>query len=1214
MIGRDAEQRSTRNRAAGLRSAFWVRVGLTAVALGVGAFWPRAEAAPAVPPINDEAIMKEMPGGAYAMPERIFTAELTAGIREEKYPQFVRGNRDRAAKWLTIPEEQWGALIADFAPVSTKGTNLGVGGRCPFSGADYYRGAKMSDEEFLKTPFQARTVAGGLPIYGREQDMPVDWPQRPNRTVRIPHLDGTLREYRFFVPPGLEDAPPGYNSKRRHWFCPAGEVWRCRLQIITGKVVPDLTAAVFWKDDPKAARALAVILDRIAAVYPGLPLYTQSLGHGLARSRDGKGYLTRPEYLSIAGDRPFRSWENKPFWFKGIYDYNYEKLNGGIAGWTDGVLEHLGAMAMAFDLIRDRAEVMAFSREKYGDESGWERHVRAGYLDEAAFFALATPPTLGNTSYSYIAGAVKLGIAARNREIFATGLGIVETYLPNNWFADGMPTDAAFNYAMMTFAIIRYRWMNKLFGGLDLTERYPILEIVDRLGPRALLTLYNIGSKHADQHARFYRSRRPWMPPPQPEAIPYEEHEASQCFPIYGLTCLRGGRPGSRLEMILDHQNTSNHAHFSKLNIQLFYEGVELLPDFGYCVGCVDPAAAPWRNVKVGYELLGTPDPRDKWAPWRHHYSQYPEAHCVAMVDHWLYAAVPTRLHRFLGGGRLAEPGSWAQFVDASARGLFAERPNPVDVFRRQVLVLTLPGGRPVVVDVFRIRGGQRHDLFWHVPSDPPETTLGPSEPIQAPNLQQYLDLKPNYDKLTGEPTRHFARPTRLIENLKRHAAPPSVWQARFLIQPSRVVPESEVHRKQYGGWPQLLHDVNLRLWGAASGSPTEQAELLSARGPWPGWLEVFDPDTGRNIENQLVGLKDSIHFLIRSRRAAAPGLESTFVHVLEPWNPGQAPAVSGVEVLDQRPLGEGGAVACRLSRADGGEAFAATTLNGEAYDGSQVKLHGRLGAACPDAGCLVLFDGVSFAAGGWGVELEPSWNASLAGVVGDLTGAPRESALIVASERPLPEDAALAGRMLCVNHRAGRDFSTSYTIERVSRYGPGLWRIDLRNTPPFIQHRMRIWKIDQEDPSLLYQDFRFYKGAGKINYEGRRVRFLRSHWEGAMEFGTWANLKLKEAPPSGAVQPGDAFIIFTVQPGDEVTIPAHFACRGERLPGAMKLDIVSTGPALLRLPERPWRTASIGKDGQKADKAVEIKDGALRIELGAADLHNGRAVLTLAE
>lgn len=1126
-----------------------------------------------IPHIDDRALLKMVAEPEYQMPERIFSEELIAAIKAEKVPHVLRGGKsDRAVKWLTIPEEDWQELIADFAPVNLGGNNLGVAGKCPFTGKKFFgKMAEMTDTEFLSTPFQARGKDGFL-VYARSKDMPQGYRAEPNVTVEIPHLNGRVRTYHFFAPKGTEDAGEEYNSGRRHWFSSEGVVWKVRLRHIMNKVLPDLAARVFADDDPKAARTMAAILDRFADVYPGLPLYSQCLGHGFARTRDKKRYLTKKDYR---GDDiwSYQLGYRRPYWFNGIYDYNYDKLNWGISSWTDGINYQGGQLAAYFDLIKDKEAVKEFSKEKYRHPGRWEKKIRKKLLPEVLYLCKTAPPTWGNTMHAYLGGAPLLAIATQDRELFSDALSWLEVYFANNWFADGMASDGAFNYAMMTYGLLKYRWLNKFFGDVDLADRFPIVKRADELTARPVVTLYNIGSKHADQHARFFRSRRPWQYPPAPDTIKYEAHEASQCLPIYGLTCLRAGAPGSRMEVILDHQNTGNHVHYSKLNVQLFYEGIELLPDFGYSVGWIDPEREPWKSVQKDYryKLLGSPCEQDKWAPWRHNYALYPEAHCVAMVDQWLYRAIPTRLHRYFGAKEYGSPNYWAQFVDAGASGLFKNRPNPVGIFRRQLVPVTLPGGRSFLVDIFRIDGGKRHDLFWHVANDRMETSLKNGKAIKEPNLQAYWKQKSNYDKVTGAFERHYSRAGQLITDLVKYPIPEGGFQLEYLIQPSSLMPKNPETLKQYSHWPKILHDVALKLWGYAEGSRVSDSELIEAKGPWPGILEEYDPETKSLTAGlTVVGFKDAISYLIESRIAEEPGLKSTFVHFLEPRNPDQKQVIERAAVIDRQELSEGGGVTCAIALKNGDDVLVVTTLNGEEYRNDTITLKGRMGAAIPNKHCFTLYDGTAFSGRDFSIKLAPSWKMKLLGVIGDLTGSLYESALIVETEQALPMDDTLQGKLIYVSHQAG-GYHTAYTIARISEYGEGQYRIELQYTPPFIQYRMKVLRRDPEDPRKIFQNFTCGKGdfgEGIANHRGRIIRFLRSGFESVMESGGRTKVAFSDPAPEGAVKAGDRFVVYMIQPGDQVEIPSEFSCCPDQ-EDETKLTMFSTGPAEIKLPGR---------------------------------------------
>jgi hypothetical protein len=350
--------------------------------------------------------------------------------------------------------------------------------------------------------------------------------------------------------------------------------------------------------------------------------------------------------------------------------------------------------------------------------------------------------------------------------------------------------------------------------------------------------------------------------------------------------------------------------------------------------------------------------------------------------------------------------------------------------------------------------------------------------------------------------------------------------------------------------------------------------------------LDEVDPKTGKDV-TKLVGFKDAVNFLIQSRASETPGLDSTFVHVLEPRLPGQPKLLTAVDVLHRQPAESGGGVTARLTLSAGGEAILATTLNGEKYETESLKLAGRLGVVIPKSNYLALYDGSHFSAAGWELQLEPTWKLKLLGVIGDLTGTPEESALIVESGRALPTDKRLTGHMLFVNHQANERYSTGYTIAAVSAFGAQRFRIDLKDTPPFIQHRLKAWKIDEKDPTLLFQNFRLYRGRKERNYEDRRVRFLRSGFESPMAWGSWTNVKVKQEPPPGAVQAGDAFIIYTIQPGDEAVIPSHFACTRSEAEGGRKLSVRTTGSITLKGP---------GRDEIKMDLSDAV-DGQVEID-----------------
>ncbi|MBC8443231.1 hypothetical protein H8D79_00745, partial [PVC group bacterium] len=370
-------------------------------------------------------------GPAIRMPARIFTPEMVALIKTGKpYSELFRhttstGAAQGASKWYKrIPLSRWEELISPFAPVSVTGGTWNRRGKCPFC-AKPFEGCSMTDEEFFSVPFRAKTRCCGHTVYARVEEMPADYPARPNHTEPIPHLDGTVHDYAFYVPPGCEE-------DRTNWFCSAGEVWRTRQRIIVDILFP-YTSAVFCNDDGQAALQLAAILDRLADVFPGYPLYDSQMPHGLARGRDGKSYLTREEYLAVPRPQPFE----KPFWFR-WENWHFDKLPGSsrFGGWHNGAMMQAGVLAAGFDMIRDRPEVKDWSAAKYGSPDTFEKRVMEHVFKEYQLLFKSVPAKRNNTIWTWIRGAIPLGILMQDEYFLREAVAHFESNIINNYFSD----------------------------------------------------------------------------------------------------------------------------------------------------------------------------------------------------------------------------------------------------------------------------------------------------------------------------------------------------------------------------------------------------------------------------------------------------------------------------------------------------------------------------------------------------------------------------------------------------------------------------------------------------------------------------------------------------------------------------------------------------------------------------------------------------------
>ncbi|MBN1673628.1 MAG: hypothetical protein JXR37_21455 [Kiritimatiellae bacterium] len=1215
-----------------------IAIGLS---LAPAALAPAGEAGASATPrwVATEKLYAEMSPSTARLPERLYTEALRQAIREKKVPAIfgVNGRPEDGLEWLKVPEELWREIIVGYAPVTMLSKREQHRSPCPFCGKPY-AGCGISGKELLANPHQARTRCCGAIVYEREADMPADYKARPNHTEHIPHLDGTTHPYRFYCPPGTADAPvyvtpaqyhigplPANASKRRLWFCSAGEVWRARLFRVFGggKLFRGLAARVFQQDDAKAARTLAVVLDRLADVYPGLPLHEAVVAQGFPRGRDDRHYLTREEYLS---HDPQGS--GTPFWYRA--HYNLARLNWDIPGWHDGVIGQAGEIVEAFDLIRDHPAVRAYSVEKYRDPGAWERRVRERLVQEVwrearcGRFAIG-----GNTAAGSIGGGFKLAIVCRDKPLMNMMQRWIEGFYANHILEDGMIAEGSYVYGGMVTSFLGYRSLLAALGLPDMNARYPILKRCHS-HPGDLMTLFGTDDTHADEYLFGFRGTYPWALGPPPEGPPDPaRHEVSACYPEGGIVCLRGGKPGSRLEAFMDFQNIVGHTQGARLNLQLFYEGMTLMPDMGYANTSVDPTKAPWKDLKYPFELLPIPkdekgNPLDMWWVW-YSYANDTHCHCVGRIDNRFHCGGPCRFHRFVGRHRLGTPGYVAQFADADAVGMFRvkqrrmEPREDVDVFRRQIVALTLPGGRAVLVDIHRLRGGMRHDMQWHVPAGRPKTSLG--EPARLPSIVPvYL----------GEAEKDIYACRKLVSDSVRWPWDGRTWTAEWTIEPAKYAARSEwattdAGRNVYGmkgqgwyaHWARLYHDVHLRLWSGASGDAA-RSEVLGEQRPWPTRMKE---KVGNAMSEGTIAWKDAMNHLVVSRIGEKPGLATAFVHVLEPRNPDQPNALRNVEVLpgdaSSNTFGAGAVLTLEPGAGGGNPAklWVGTTLDGGRYKTVDLEIDGRLGVACPSEATFSLFDGVRLSAGGWTLRTTGSWKLALAGVIGDLTGQPAESALLVRSKQPLPTDGTLADVTVTVYHQIKGGQTSAYTIEEVTRTAADAYRLDLKNHPRFIRQRTYVTGYNySKNPKVIHGEYGL-RAPGPDNL-GRRLCFPGKRLDLELEGGEpqWNShdYRLAHTPPKDAIKKGDPFFIYTIAPGDTVVIPAHAAIAGRKTGDGLDLDILSLTALELTVPVKDAKMERLAGEQRENLPAVAGAAGTT-VRLATGQLPDGRATLRIA-
>jgi hypothetical protein len=1072
---------------------------------------------------NDVGIMNAVYAPSKAkMPKRIFTPEiiknLKAGRLNDAKHFFSYINSSQSRKLTTVPDVQWNKIISDKAPL----TMLYSKGRCPFCGKAF----DGVETDILKNPLQGKTKCCGHDVFAQESEMPAGYNAIPNFTLKIPHLDGKTVNYRFYI-------PEGSRKNKCNWFSSEGEIaWTNLIQVLY-EVIPALEGRVLLNNDKKAAHTLAVIFARLADVYPGWPYYNPRKPVGIATCADlipGSGiedYLLPEVWTKVLEKRRknfvmFSDWDTK----------GYSKLPYAWGYGTDGNLKPAGNLAEAWDLICRMPETEKVSQGKYGSSKKLDELIRNKVIDAESLLFSYKKPTLINMMAPYINNGLKVAIVAQDKNFFNKINAIYDGFIFNHHFEDGVSTEGSFNYSAMMGFYLGSPWIYKNYLGIDFRNKYSAAKRIWELGDYPIKTLYNVESMHGDEHAAFFASRH-HAPPAKPD---YSKHEKSRNFPFYGVTCLRSGKPGARLEAILDYQNQIMHAHNGRMNLQLFFEGINLLPDVGYCKGNANMAQSPWKSMKTGLKPAMKPE----------NLAHTLEGHCTGAIDGSQWDK-----WTFVPRGYVGTADSFVQYLDVDGKFTYSSHPHKVSAFERKLVTVTFRNGRSCLVDIFRMRGGKRHDMFWHVSGKRVNSNVG-SKVGGAGNVYDWYvancDPSPTwrrndeyiYKRYFNWKHPSYRQETRQLKNPQVTNPGEQFWTTEWYIDPENYMPKT-LARDFYSAWRKVLHPVKLRMWGIGTGNSARNS-LISAKGQWASNIMK------NKYNGNVVGLKDGFDYLFFNRQAGKPGLDTTFVHVLEPFLPNQKATLKNVKLIQSNRSG----ILLKLESNTGENIRIGTVFENVDFRAPGISFNGQL-AAWSDKGDVTLYGGSYLKAKGISLETAPSWKVELHNVVGDITGQPRESALIVKSSRPLPVGNILSGMTVFVKHQTSPAHVSSYEIEKVSTAGKDLYRIDLKHKPPFIQNKFYVTKYDKRNPGVFKVNMRIFTGVERPNGLNRRVRFPKSGFESSVKHhlvngyaGWWTRtITLKDKPAKGKIKVGDPVIIYSVGKGDTVEVPSLFCKKG---------------------------------------------------------------------
>ncbi|GEM_PF-1971110 len=741
---------------------------------------------------------------------------------------------------------------------------------------------------------------------------------------------------------------------------------------IVGMAQPLALAYALTLDQTYAARA-ALILDRVAEVYPNYPV------HGLGTyysSADRRGFYENQFFK----DPPF------PFVSARMGNYHASPFSDASRAFS---------FSQVYDLISDSGAIEELSRR-----SG--RDVRKAIEQDLLYEAIRHTLEIPHRATNYDGGRIKgLGLVGRmidEPEFVRQAFSLFQTLVDNCYLYDGYWAEDTLNYfAMITRGVVSVPDVLSGPGGIDVYGEMPYLHSIYTApiglfmpDGRTLMvndtwsatTLGNKPSTAIGLMGRFIEaadelSDEAGIPVADVEfALFRRSSEANRkvetedlvalvpenyLLPGAGNVILGVGKSKDAMRTTFSYGPWGGHHHYDSLSIGLDVFGQELMSDIGY-------THTHYRNwaTSVG-------------------------SHNTVVID---------------GQEQTREGGRLITYHPASSTrvGLVcAEVPQAFEnstTYRRTVLLVPTGPESGYVVDLFEVAGGEVHDYLLHGPADFDHS------------VSTDVDLSPAAGEMVvfGDGTEGS-----LYKYLKGTKS--ASVEGNFNVQ---MDCEGTT--------------VDIRMLDA------EDSQLLISDGPS---IRRTEEDDGK--------LDDFWYGVVCLRRR---GGKSRFLSVIEAHQ-GES-VVQSAELISQ----QGNALVIQVTERDGTRLIGIDPdgegISTELNDGRRFEVVGRAGVVTEsigeEAAVLEVLDGSRVRLDNSVVERTRDYEGTITEVVGDITGEPSRSELVV--DVRLPGEDSLDGKVLYVTHPSGAE--TVYLVKGVETEGNGS-RVFLSGLPRFIRGRGKV-------------------------------------------------------------------------------------------------------------------------------------------------------------
>jgi len=205
-------------------------------------------------------------------------------------------------------------------------------------------------------------------------------------------------------------------------------------------------------------------------------------------------------------------------------------------------------------------------------------------------------------------------------------------------------------------------------------------EYKDRSAARMLCLLYG---KRLDTYAASIFDEKPMDLVEEIRKAGSGEAPPLRCWNLngFGLAIMQTPNAENGRAMWIYYGRNRGHGHRDRLNLGLYAENIDMLPDLGY------PEYASGRPMDRIWERNSI-------------------SHNTVIVDD------TTQKSSYTGHLRLFEPGERVRVVEVESDGIY----ESAKTFRRLSALVDVSDSRGYVVDFFRVRGGGIHRQSWHGP------------------------------------------------------------------------------------------------------------------------------------------------------------------------------------------------------------------------------------------------------------------------------------------------------------------------------------------------------------------------------------------------------------------------------------------------------------------------------------------------------------------